>query len=126
MTKKKTTKLETAKANLTKAMEEGDPKKIATAAARIMIADPMSTNVFLYAFALFPLLSRLIKDKSYEPYADHIVRPAVEAEIEKIKGKVGKPLPSHYREIVIKSFMHSLRKQWRENKALYESKKKKR
>lgn len=124
MTKKQAAKLETAKANLTKAMEEGDPKKIAAAAARVMIADPMSSNVFLYALALFPLLSKLVKDKRYEPYPDNIIRPMVLAEIKKIKKKVGRPLPKHYREIVVKSFMFALRKPRRKNKAFQEAKEK--
>lgn len=124
MTRSRATGLKTAKASLGKAMEEGDPKKIAAAAVRVMAADPMSANVFLYGFALFPLISRLLKDKSYEPYSDHIIEPVIIAEMEKIEKKVGKHLPTRYKDIVIKSFMHALRKQWRENKALYESKKK--
>lgn len=124
MTKKQAAKLGTAKANLTKAMEEGDPKKIVAAVTRVMIADPMLNDVFLYTLALFPLFSKLMKDKRYEPYPDHIIRPIVSAEIRKIKKRVGRPLPKHYREIVVDSFMHALRKPRRKNKAFQEAKKK--
>ncbi len=45
------------------------------------------------------------------------------AEMKEIKKKVGKPLPRHYKEIVIKSFMYALRKPLRKNKAPQESNK---
>ncbi len=59
--------LKKAKENLGKAMEEGDPKKIAAAAARVMLADPMSNNVFCTASLFYRCFLNWLRTSDMSP-----------------------------------------------------------
>lgn len=116
MVSKKVYDLEKARANLAKAMDDGNPKKIARAAAEVMIADPMSTDTFLYSLAICPLFADLVNDKSHAPYNYHTIRRMVESEMQKIDRKTGKSLPRKYKSMIIKSFTSALKKEWNRDK----------
>ena len=118
--------LESEKAKLRKAMEEGDPKKIAESVARVMAADPMAMETLLYGTKLLPLILKLIKNKKrYGPYNSRAIKPMIEAEIRKIDKKLGKNLPQSYRKILVKSVMETLRKLWRKYEVIQRPKSKK-
>lgn len=116
MAKGQLKKLTEARARLGEAMQEGNPKKIAEAAVRVMAADPMTTDMFMYLLRLYPLFSILIR--TLREYNYHSVRWMVESEMRKIDKQLNESLPKEYRRIIIKSFTHTLKQHLRAKKAL--------
>jgi len=105
-------KLASAKAELKKAIQAGDPKEIARAVAKVVAADPKTTDVFLCLSRLIPLFTKLLKSRRLRSLDARILRKTIKVELEKVEQNCKVKLSLQHRKIVVDSMIKTLRKIW--------------
>lgn len=95
-------KLSLAKNELKRAIRAQDPKKIARAAVKVMMADPASTDTIFCGLRLVPLLKKLLKrQQGHKPLDSRLLRAEIKKELEKVEQKFKLQLSPRHRKIII-------------------------
>jgi hypothetical protein len=108
-------KLILAKAELKRAMRASDPKRIARATARVVIADPATMDIFFCHVKLIPLFIKLLKDPRFRPFNTWILETIIEMELGKIEQKYKIQLLPHHKEMIVSVFVKTLKKLWKQS-----------